>query len=132
MDPNGLRGKRGAFSVNLRWNTIDDLDLMVTDPGGNQIFYGNRSAETGGCVGILDLDANADDENLTDQPQENVYWEVPHPGAYRIEIHLFRRRTSPKTDVAYEVTVLEGNDRLVLPGQIRFQNERQLVTIIDL
>lgn len=132
LDPNGLRGKRGAFSVNLRWETIDDLDLLVTDPGGNLVYYGNRKVNYLGSEGILDIDANAADTSATTEPQENAYWESPQPGEYRVEVLLFKRRSPADTAIPFEVTIFQNNDRLTLPGSICTPRDRQLMTIIDL
>lgn len=132
LDPNGLRGKRGAFSVNLRWQTIDDLDLLVTDPGDNLVYYGNRRVNYRGSEGVLDIDANAADESATTEPQENAYWESPQPGEYRVEVLLYKRRSSTDSDIPFEITVFQNNDRLTLPGNIRTLKDRQFITIVDL
>lgn len=131
LDSKGLRGKRAAFNVNLRWATIDDLDLLVTDPGGNLVYYGNRTASFNGSTGILDIDANAADATATNEPQENAYWDSPHMGSYRIEVLLYKRRTPADTDIPFEVTIFQNNDRLTLPGHIRTERDRQLITIVD-
>lgn len=62
----------GDIQATLRWNNLNDLDLHVTDPSGNEIFFGNKSSPTGG---LLDVDNNAGcDESMSDRPVENIYW----------------------------------------------------------
>jgi len=132
LDSSGLQGKRGAFNINLRWETIDDLDLIVTDPADNIIYYQNREADCFGCKGVLDIDANAKDDNLTDQPQENIYWEQVHPGAYRIEVLCYKRRTSADVDIPFTILTIHGNDRFALTSTIRQEGERTLVNIVEI
>jgi len=63
----------GDVQVTLRWAGAADLDLHVTDPANEEIYYFHRTSASGGT---LDHDANAgcngtaDDDN----PVENVFW----------------------------------------------------------
>ena len=54
-----LQGERGSLSVNLSWNTTDDLDLHITTEGGKKIDYQNKILEYDGSIGKLDVDANS-------------------------------------------------------------------------
>ncbi|NJO20006.1 MAG: hypothetical protein HC838_08025 [Spirulinaceae cyanobacterium RM2_2_10] len=38
----------GDVQVTLRWSTLDDLDLGVTDPSGERVNYENNSIASGG------------------------------------------------------------------------------------
>ena len=51
----GIVLQTGDVQVTLRWNTTDDLDLWVTDPFGDRVYYGNSQVASGGQ---LDVDAN--------------------------------------------------------------------------
>lgn len=46
----------GDVAFRLVWDGGSDLDLVVEDPAGGCIFYGQRTSELGG---ILDVDCNA-------------------------------------------------------------------------
>ncbi|GAA4409177.1 hypothetical protein GCM10023187_32080 [Nibrella viscosa] len=127
LNPSGLRGRRGAFSVNLRWFSTDDLDLHVTDPGGNRLNFQQREVTYNDCSGILDLDANADEATATSDPQENAYWEKAHPGFYTIEVVCFKRRSPKGTPIPFEVTVLHGNEQYVRQREAHQEGERVFV-----
>ena len=48
-------GRTGELTVSLAWNTTDDLDLAVREPGGTIIYHKNRRSASGG---ELDVDRN--------------------------------------------------------------------------
>lgn len=97
--------RSGDVQISLEWKNKNDLDLHVTDPFGEEIFYRNRFAKSGGQ---LDIDMNLvrldngvevaeDIAGLTDRPVENVYW--PEKGAargiYRVEVAHYARHGAP-------------------------------------
>jgi len=64
--------KTGDIQISLSWDTKDDLDLHVlVRPYMSHICWYSK---LDGYGGELDIDMNADEERLTDQPIENVYW----------------------------------------------------------
>jgi hypothetical protein len=72
------------LQVTLSWNTIDDLDLYVTGPTQQTVFY-------------RDKDANDDCVDVTQNPVENVFAaSTPLPGTYYIYV-IFSRRCSSST-----------------------------------
>jgi hypothetical protein len=71
-------------NVALAWNTVDDLDLVVVCPNGQQINYRTRE----NCGGRLDLDMNAS-EPRSETPVENIGWARPEDaprGRYRVQV----------------------------------------------
>ncbi len=93
----------GPIQITLAWNTIDDLDLYVTDPGQQTVFFNNRVIPSGGR---LDVDANADCVAVTENPVENVFWaSTPPSGLYLIEVRLFRRCSQVTAPIPFTVTV---------------------------
>ena len=90
----------GDVQVLLEWESIDDLDLHVTDPAGETIFFEHRNSASGG---ELDVDANA--SRLFLHPKENVYW--PENGApqgrYRVKVVLYNKRTEDATPFSVKV-----------------------------
>ncbi|RRB00109.1 carboxypeptidase-like regulatory domain-containing protein [Larkinella rosea] len=127
LNPAGLRGRRGAFSVNLRWFSTDDLDLFVTDPGNNLLSYQDREVHFKDFTGILDLDANADATTATNDPQENAYWEKAHPGFYTIEVLFYKRRSPKGKPVPFEITVQHGNQQTTFEREAWQEGERVFV-----
>lgn len=117
----GFRGQRGQLSVNLRWTTIDDLDLHVFDPFDNEISFSEREVTHGDSRAQLDVDANPDDDDLIEDPQENIFWEKPYSGTYTISVVNFRHRTEQA--VPFEVTVMRGNEQLKFSGLVQHQDD---------
>lgn len=76
----------GDVQVTLRWGSLVDLDLAVTDPSGASIDYANPLSSSGGQ---LDRDANYPCSGATTGPVENIYW--PPAGApqghYVVSVH---------------------------------------------
>ena len=61
----------GDIQVTLRWDTRDDLDLIVVDPDSNIIDFGSPISPTGVQ---LDVDANGFCETQSPSPVENTFW----------------------------------------------------------
>ncbi|MBK6647474.1 MAG: hypothetical protein IPG44_17300 [Anaerolineales bacterium] len=79
----------GDVQVTLIWDSVNDLDLWVTDPNGETIYYQHKNSASGG---ELDVDANPGCENKTSSPVENIYWstgEAPD-GTYTIAVQYFK------------------------------------------
>jgi hypothetical protein len=93
----------GPIQVTLSWNTTDDLDLYVTDPGQQTVSFVNPSIPSGGR---LDVDANANCVGVRTNPVENVFWaSTPPAGGYLIEVVLFRRCSQSTAPIPFTVTV---------------------------
>ena len=77
-----LESGSGDVQITLTWNTTDDIDLWVTDPSDEKIYYAHKNAESGG---YLDYD------DVNGYGPENVYW--PEDGApngtYKVEVDHF-------------------------------------------
>lgn len=94
----------GALRVTLVWGTDDDLDLYVTEPEGELIYYANKHSTNGGS---LHGDDNAEICGANAEPGgvESVAWpSTPPHGTYSVMVKAYRRcaGTDP---VPYTVTV---------------------------
>lgn len=72
----------GDVQITLTWNTTADLDLWVTDPFDERIWYQNRNSSSGGQLDRDDLDGYG---------PENIFWpegEAPE-GQYKVEVDHF-------------------------------------------
>jgi hypothetical protein len=92
----------GEVQVSLSWDTETDVDLHVLDPSGEEIYWLNRTAASGG---ELDLDSNPgcyiDNVN-----NENITWasgRAPR-GTYKVLVDYFRACSIAAT-THYAVTV---------------------------
>lgn len=85
-----------TLRVSLSWSNLDDLDLHVTDPSGNHIFFGNR-------MGLLDVDMNAG-RGTTRSPVENISWaKRPQDGLYKVQVHQFVQRETSNPGFTVQV-----------------------------
>jgi hypothetical protein len=66
----GLLVGTGDVQVGIVWDTPTDVDLHVTEPGGETIYYGNLQSSAGGT---LDLDSNPAC-NIDGVNAENIFW----------------------------------------------------------
>jgi hypothetical protein len=97
-------GRIGAVNVILTWNTLDDLDLHVTCPSGEQIYYSNKN----NCGGVLDVDMNSSSgTNKSTTPVENVTWPVgaAPAGTYKVEVDPYRKDSSQPIEFKVELLI---------------------------
>lgn len=82
-----IRVGTGDVQINVSWSGASDVDLSVQDPNGELLYYGNRTAASGGS---LDLDSNAactiDGKNA-----ENIVWPTGRAptGPYKVTVRYF-------------------------------------------
>jgi hypothetical protein len=109
-------GQQGKLQVTLAWDDRNDLDLYVVCPNGEEINW--RAANRQRCGGKLDIDANNGREPLTDRPVENVFWDDPQPGRYKILVQNYKRNGAPQSP--YRITIRqEGKPDRVIRGIAR-------------
>jgi hypothetical protein len=95
----------GDVKVTMTFDQPVDLDLVVTEPSGEVIYWGNPDSDTGGT---LDLDANR--LCVLDKNIENIFWETDAPvGEYEIGVSYFSacEATEP---VNVTITITRGDD----------------------
>jgi hypothetical protein len=107
----------GDIQVTLRWTTLDDLDLAVTDPNGDVVAYYNRAVSSGGQ---LDVDANAGCAEQNSSPIENIFWppsQAPQ-GNYTVTVNLFARCGAPSGAIPFNLTLLVQGNTETLTGTV--------------
>ncbi|MCO6417498.1 hypothetical protein JYK14_15205 [Siccirubricoccus sp. KC 17139] len=117
-------GQTGKLQIVLAWESRSDVDLHVTCPNGQRLFWGARAV----CGGALDVDANA--ERQMAQPVENAVWANPGSGTYRVEVENYAANGT--NNVPFRVTIRqEGRPDRVVTGVARAGAGRQPVTTVD-
>ncbi|MCC5899496.1 MAG: hypothetical protein JJU32_16470 [Phormidium sp. BM_Day4_Bin.17] len=114
----------GDVQVTLRWNTIDDLDLAVTDPNGDTAFFANPSIPSGGQ---LDVDSNAGCMSSFANPVENVFWESGNApeGEYVATVSLFTRCNGDRNPIPFELSITLNGDTQSQTGTVSDQSPSQ-------
>lgn len=77
-------GESGDLKVTLLWDFPGDIDLHVVQPNGRQIYYQHKHDRSTG--GYLDVDNTAGGNGSA----ENVYWETPLPGTYKVFLYYYQ------------------------------------------
>ncbi|MEX2531937.1 MAG: hypothetical protein WD960_14305 [Gemmatimonadota bacterium] len=93
----------GDVQVSVSWDAPSDVDLYVVDPQGEEIYYGNRQAASGG---ELDLDSNAACHG-PDVQNENITWpEDSAPrGEYTVRVNHWDNCEASRTNWVVTVQV---------------------------
>lgn len=91
------------MQVVLSWDTDGtDVDLHVTDPKGEECFYGHRKTELGGKLDVDDTDGFGP-EVFTLAHAAN--------GDYKVDVKYFSSHGHPQTVCKVQVVLFEGTDR---------------------
>jgi hypothetical protein len=120
----------GDVQVMLIWSSTNDLDLWVTDPSGEIIYYSHNASQSGG---ELDVDANAGcAAPLTSQPVENIFWPTGGAprGKYTIEVQYYEQ-CETIAPIDYQVTLLVDGEVGEFSGTILSQGDKQRVTSFE-
>lgn len=89
----------GELVVRLAFGAEADLDLYVTDPLAESIYFANRDARSGGKL-TADVRCDSPEPRI-----EEVRFATPLPGRYRIGVDHPTRCDGAKTPTAYAVSV---------------------------
>jgi len=92
----------GDIQISASWTDSADVDLHVIDPSGEEIYFGHKTAASGGT---LDLDANAACSPNESSPRvfysnENVVWPVGSApnGTYKVVLDYWSDCGVAQTD----------------------------------
>jgi hypothetical protein len=122
----GCGYETGGVQITAAWDSGADIDLYVTDPSGDTLYYNEQHDRTRGG-GYLDQNARGDCRRNQKNPRvENAYWPSPAPeGPYKVELHYFGPcETSGATRVQLSVAVsgkLLGSYQYTLKPEQRIQ-----------
>jgi hypothetical protein len=107
----------GDIQISLTWNTQTDVDLWLTEPDGNKIYYANPTSSSGGQL---------DYDNVTGYGPENIFFlnEAPS-GEYRVEVNYF---SGAPTVTNYNVVVKNGDNVNTYSGVLETDDQTNLIT----
>ena len=120
----------GDVQVTLIWDSINDLDLWVTDPAGETIYYQHKNSASNGD---LDVDANPGCNDPTTSPVENIYWptgEAPE-GVYTVSVQYFKICQSTAR-TPFKVRLKVNGDMQVFDGVALEQDQLIEITTFEM
>lgn len=103
----------GEVQATVSWDSSADVDLHVTDPALEEVFFGNPTSASGG---LLDIDSNANCNGAGDM-LENIVWPGTAPaGTYSVRVSLFADcgTASVGTNFSGLVRVRGSNPQVIL------------------
>ncbi|MES0874977.1 hypothetical protein ABSH63_13310 [Sinimarinibacterium sp. HSW-8] len=121
----------GKLQFSLSWDAGVDLDLHVTEPDGNQIYYANPGPSTsGGRLDIDDLNGPEPSDRPPGEPEgvENIFWQNAAPtGTYVVRVDYF----SGSQAANFVVTVSADGQILDTISRANFQSGCVRVYTLD-
>jgi subtilisin family serine protease len=114
----------GDVQVLLSWNNYNDLDLIVTDPYTESVWFKNRRVSSGGQ---LEIDMNVEYPD-SKTPIENIYWPsggAPN-GTYNVYV-LYYKQHENTAESPYTITVKHGDKKDEYSGTVK--NEKEVIHI---
>lgn len=97
-----LKVGTGAVQATASWDVDSDLDILLVEPSGTEIYFNNKTSSSGG---ELDLDSNADCD-IDSKRNENITYPQATAGTYTVYVNLYSSCDTPATN--YVVTVSAG------------------------
>ena len=91
-----IRVATGDVQVSVTWDSPTDVDLHVTDPSGEEVYFANKTSASGGT---LDLDSNAAC-TIDNVNNENIVWpsgSAPS-GTYTVALDYWSDCGEPETN----------------------------------
>ncbi|MGI9178401.1 MAG: hypothetical protein ACR2IT_11180, partial [Pirellulales bacterium] len=102
----------GDVQVSIAWDGSNDIDVHVMveplRPGPSSSI--NWTSRMGICGGLLDVDANANPQVLTNRPVENIFWRkgaAPY-GRYTIAVHHFKNWSGARQTTVEVAVLVDG------------------------
>jgi len=115
----------GDVQVTLTWQAEVDLDLYVTDPNGDTVYFANDRVPSGG---ELDRDNMCGDFEWG-RP-ENVYWPAggAPAGTYTVKVDYWSSCGDASPSVAWTVRTIVGGQVQTFTGTIGSDDEVEVTT----
>lgn len=94
--------EQADITVRLDWHKLSgdtDIDLHVTDPFGEEIYYAHMNSASGGWL---------DRDDVVGPGPEHVYWTQAPNGVYLVQVHYYGSESHAVT--TYSVTINAGEE----------------------
>ena len=123
--PDGEPPPSGSLRVSLAFGDAADLDLYVTDPVQETVYYGNTPTRSGGAL-ARDLRCDAPAPRV-----ESVAFDEPLPGRYRVGVDYPERCRSAADPIPFVVVVDSDGRRHERRGEIELGRFLPVVLEVD-
>lgn len=110
--------RAGGLVVTLRWAAPVDLDLYVTDPTQETVYFANRRAASGGEL-VEDAACPPAEASADVEVGETVRWPSPPAGRWRVGLDYIDRCGREIAEVGWRLTVEAPGLRREATGSVR-------------
>jgi hypothetical protein len=107
--------------VQLAFGKEADLDLYVTDPLLETVYFANHESKSGGKI--------SDDVRCDEQPFriEEVWFDAPMSGRYRVGVDYPEQCNANEEPVAYVISILQDGKRQEVRGSVSLRQFEVIV-----
>jgi predicted DNA-binding WGR domain protein len=118
---------KGSVAISLMWdnksNTVrNDLDLHVTPPSGEKIWFRHKVSK---CGGQLDVDRMMH----TDRPVENIVWTKKAPkGTYKVKV-VNVLSSGHKASVPFHVGIVKDGGQMNMIDKVMPPKEKTSISV---
>ena len=108
-----------SLTVELIWETPVDLDLFLTDPGGETVYFANRIAKSGAKMGaMLGCEAVG---NQNQKFLESVHIPAAQAGRYRVSVDFIKDCGNSILEAEFSVILKNKEGAAIGNGQSEVQ-----------
>jgi hypothetical protein len=127
--PEVADGNPDVLVFRLAFDGSVDLDLYVTDPLLETVYFANHRTRTGGTL-VEDARCRVDD---VEQPRvEEIRFDQPYPGRYRVGVDFPSRCDGSDGPAGYAASVVGAGSSHTARGSIDLQQFEVVVLEFDL
>jgi hypothetical protein len=119
-----------GLSVVLAWDAPVDLDLYVTDPAWETVYFANNPSRSGGEL-LHDVKCR-DVGNAGSTLHEVARFPAPQPGVYRVGVDFIDRCRSRAELASFRVAARSGTTTIAVTDTLRPEQFRSIVLEVDL
>ncbi len=118
----------GSLTIQMSFGSEADLDLYVTDPHMETVYFAKSSTRSGGRISKDIQCASGSDSAQSgrgDQHEpriEEVRFDAPIPGRYRIGIDYPLKCAGGEQRAAFAVSVMHNGEQIRKSGSVTFEN----------